>query len=96
MPFVGLFIARISPGRTIREFVLTVLTVPTLFTFVWFAVFGGSVLDLEHYPFAGLLLLAAIFILIVFFITSAVVLNYKEIVWGLSLSAVAIVLLTGA
>ncbi|WP_214019757.1 BCCT family transporter [Methanoculleus sp.] len=46
-PFVGLFVARISRGRTIREFVLTVLTVPTLFTFVWFAVFGGSALHLE-------------------------------------------------
>ncbi|WP_286681351.1 BCCT family transporter, partial [Methanoculleus sp. DTU007] len=46
-PFVGLFIARISRGRTIREFVLTVLTIPTLFTLVWFAIFGGSALHLE-------------------------------------------------
>ena len=46
-PFVGLFIARISRGRTIREFVLTVLTVPTLFTFIWFSIFGGSALNLQ-------------------------------------------------
>ncbi|RQD80862.1 MAG: BCCT family transporter [Methanocalculus sp. MSAO_Arc2] len=46
-PFVGLFIARISRGRSIREFVLTVLTVPVIFTFIWFSVFGGSALYLE-------------------------------------------------
>ncbi|HEX2174988.1 MAG TPA: BCCT family transporter [Nocardioidaceae bacterium] len=41
-PFVGVFIARISRGRTIREFVAGVLLVPTLMTFVWFAVLGGG------------------------------------------------------
>ncbi|ALX05762.1 BCCT family transporter [Aeromicrobium erythreum] len=41
-PFVGMFIARISRGRTIREFVTGVLLVPTLVSLVWFAVFGGS------------------------------------------------------
>ncbi len=41
-PFVGLFIARISKGRTIREFVLGVLFVPTLFTMLWMTVFGNS------------------------------------------------------
>ncbi|MFO7820473.1 MAG: BCCT family transporter [Lentisphaeria bacterium] len=46
-PFVGLFVASISRGRTIREFVLGALLVPTLLTFVWFAVFGGAALDLE-------------------------------------------------
>ena len=40
-PFVGVFIARISKGRTIREFVLGVLLVPTLFSIFWFGVFGG-------------------------------------------------------
>jgi len=43
-PFVGVFIARISRGRTVREFVAGVLLVPTLVTFVWFAVMGGSVI----------------------------------------------------
>ncbi len=43
-PFVGVFIARISRGRTIREFVLGVLAVPTLITFLWFSVMGGTAL----------------------------------------------------
>lgn len=40
-PFVGIFIARISRGRTIREFLAGVVLAPTAFTLVWFAVFGG-------------------------------------------------------
>ena len=44
-PFVGIFVARISRGRTIREFVLGVLLVPTGVTCVWFCVFGGIALD---------------------------------------------------
>ena len=39
-PFVGMFIARISKGRTVREFVIAVILVPSLLTFLWFAVFG--------------------------------------------------------
>ena len=46
-PFVGLFIARVSRGRTIREFVLGVLVVPTAVTFVWFSVFGATALHLD-------------------------------------------------
>jgi len=46
-PFVGMFIARISKGRTVREFVLGVLIVPTLFSFFWMATFGGSALFVE-------------------------------------------------
>lgn len=41
-PFVGMFIARISRGRTIREFTLGVLFVPTLVTFLWLSVMGGT------------------------------------------------------
>lgn len=41
-PFVGLFIAKISRGRTIRQFVFGVMLVPTLFTFFWFSVFGET------------------------------------------------------
>ncbi len=47
-PFVGLFVASISRGRTIREFVLGALIVPVLLTFVWFAVFGGTAIALEQ------------------------------------------------
>lgn len=46
-PFVGTFIARISRGRTIREFVLGVLLVPTLAGVVWFGIFGGAALHIE-------------------------------------------------
>lgn len=45
-PFVGLFIARISRGRTIREFVFGVMLVPSLFTFLWFSIFGDTALNL--------------------------------------------------
>ena len=46
-PFVGLFLARISKGRTIREFVLGAVFVPALMCFVWFAWAGGTAIDLE-------------------------------------------------
>ncbi len=46
-PFVGMFIARISRGRTIKEFVLGVLIVPTLLTFLWLSTFGGSAMFIE-------------------------------------------------
>lgn len=48
-PFVGMFIARVSKGRTIKEFVLGVLLIPSLFSFIWFSVFGGSALHLEMF-----------------------------------------------
>ncbi|APD07111.1 glycine betaine transporter [Flavobacteriaceae bacterium UJ101] len=46
-PFVGIFIARISKGRTIKEFILGVLFVPTILTFLWITVFGGSAIYQE-------------------------------------------------
>lgn len=48
-PFVGTFIARISKGRTVREFLIGVLAVPTIFGGLWFSVFGGSAIYLEHF-----------------------------------------------
>jgi choline-glycine betaine transporter len=47
-PFVGMFIARISRGRTIRQFVSGVLLVPSLVSLVWFAVFGGAAIKLQQ------------------------------------------------
>ncbi|GAB3106548.1 BCCT family transporter [Aestuariicella hydrocarbonica] len=44
-PFVGLFIAKISRGRTIRQFVIGVMLVPSLFTFLWFSIFGDTALN---------------------------------------------------
>ncbi len=46
-PFVGMFIARISKGRTIREFILGVMIFPTLLSFLWMSSFGGSALWLQ-------------------------------------------------
>lgn len=45
-PFVGMFIARVSRGRTVREFIFGVLFVPSLLTFLWMSVFGGSAIAL--------------------------------------------------
>ncbi|WP_290537871.1 MULTISPECIES: BCCT family transporter [Alcanivorax] len=44
-PFVGMFIARISKGRTVREFITAVLLVPTIITIIWMSAFGGSGLN---------------------------------------------------
>ena len=46
-PFIGLFVARISKGRTIREFVLGVLFAPSMFTLIWFAIFGWSAMEID-------------------------------------------------
>ncbi|ASM39146.1 MAG: BCCT family transporter [Campylobacter sputorum] len=94
-PFVGLFIARISRGRTIREFVIGVLFVPAGFTLIWMTVFGNSAINLvnngfeqlatmvnedvslalfiflEQFPLTFILSLIAVFMIILFFITSA-------------------------
>ncbi|WP_199711210.1 BCCT family transporter [Tessaracoccus antarcticus] len=54
-PFVGVFIARISRGRTVREFVAGVLLVPTLVTFLWFSVLGGTALWEQQFGGASLI-----------------------------------------
>ena len=54
-PFVGLFIARISKGRTIREFIFGVLVVPSLFGVLWFTVFGNTAIWLNDREAAGTL-----------------------------------------
>lgn len=129
-PFVGMFIARVSKGRTIKEFVAGVLLAPTLVTFIFFAVFGGSALYLEqngiaqlstlitetvtfgmyeHYPLGTVLSFITIFVIAIFFITSAdsatFVLgmfstggqlnpsNVVKIVWGFTLAAMAAIVM---
>lgn len=47
-PFVGIFIARVSRGRTIREFLIGVLLLPALVSFFWFAVFGTSAIEVQQ------------------------------------------------
>ena len=54
-PFVGVFIARISRGRTVREFITGVLLAPTLVTFLWFGILGGSALYREILGEGGLI-----------------------------------------
>ncbi|MFD1888253.1 glycine betaine uptake BCCT transporter [Paenibacillus wenxiniae] len=129
-PFVGIFIARVSKGRTIREFVAYVLLAPSIISFIWFSVFGGSAIALERsgtklisaltteqslfgvlstFPFASAISLLAIGLIAIFFITSAdsgtFVLgmmttngsqnpsNLLKVIWGLLLTAIALVLL---
>ena len=53
-PFVGTFIARISRGRTIREFTFGVLLVPSVVSFLWFAVFGGAAMNLDLFGDANI------------------------------------------
>ncbi len=132
-PFVGIFVARISRGRTIREFVSGALLVPALLTFVWFSVFGGASLFLElergagiglsvqedvstalfmvfeHFPGTIILSNVAILLLVVFFVTSADSATFvlgimtsqgspnpslsKKLIWGVTQSSVAAILL---
>lgn len=132
-PFVGLFIASISRGRTIREFITGALLIPTGLTFVWFSVFGGTSFSLElgnnagiadavaqdvstglfqlyaFYPLSEILTLITILLLVIFFVTSADAATFvlslmtsrgksdpptgKKIVWGLTVSVTAAILL---
>jgi len=53
-PFVGMFIARVSRGRTVREFILGVLFVPTILTFFWMVVFGDTAIHMELFGEGGM------------------------------------------
>ena len=54
-PFVGMFIARISKGRTVRQFILGVLVLPSMFSFIWMSAFGGSALWVELFTDASMI-----------------------------------------
>lgn len=54
-PFVGIFIARVSYGRTVREFILGVLLLPSMLTFLWMSVFGGIAMSLELGDLTGVI-----------------------------------------
>ncbi|WP_170006848.1 glycine betaine uptake BCCT transporter [Bacillus fonticola] len=54
-PFVGSFIARVSKGRTVREFIIGVLGVPTIFGAIWFSVFGGSAIYFDFFENSSIL-----------------------------------------
>jgi BCCT family betaine/carnitine transporter len=92
-PFVGKFIARVSYGRTVREFITWVLIVPTLISLLWMSTFGGTALDqlltdgyrgvaesvpelalfrmLEQLPLSGIVSTVSVFLIAIFFVTSA-------------------------
>jgi len=132
-PFVGLFIAKISKGRTVREFILVVLCVPTALVLLWMTVFGGGAIWLDandaagalgrglgdpdsllfeflrRFPGAKGLCALAVFLVAVFFVTSAdsgiMVLNsiasknrgktprWQNAFWGIALGLLALLLL---
>lgn len=81
-PFVGIFIARISRGRSIRQFLTAVLLIPTLFSFLWFSVFGSTAIDLQrhHIDLTGFLTEETLFAV------------FNELPLSLLLSLVAILL----
>lgn len=54
-PIIGMFLARIAIGRTIRQFVIVNVIVPGTFMFSWFVAFGGSAIYLEHFQNAGIM-----------------------------------------
>ena len=92
-PFVGMFIARVSYGRTVREFITWALIVPTIIGLVWMSTFGGTALEqllsdgyrgvadsvpelalfkmLEQLPFSGIVSTLSVFLIAIFFVTSA-------------------------
>lgn len=134
-PFVGMFIARISKGRTIREFVLGVLLAPTVITLFWLNTFGGAGIYselfgtsgiaqavssdiatalyvlLQSFPFGEVASAVAIFIVVIFFVTSSdsgsLVIDFiasngelnppvkQRVLWAVSQGAVAAILMAG-
>ncbi|MEM6425962.1 MAG: BCCT family transporter [Cyanobacteria bacterium P01_D01_bin.128] len=54
-PFVGIFIARVSKGRTVREFIFGVLLLPSALTFLWMSVFGGTAMNMELGALSGVI-----------------------------------------
>ncbi|MBT2687331.1 BCCT family transporter [Bacillus sp. ISL-47] len=86
-PFVGAFIARVSRGRTIREFVVGVLIVPPLIALIWIAVFGGTALHFDL--FSGTAIAEAVNN----DVTSALFQTYNELPFSFLLSVLSILLI---
>ncbi|MEH7252298.1 BCCT family transporter [Neobacillus niacini] len=82
-PFVGIFIARVSKGRTIREFIIGVLFLPAIVSFLWFAIFGTSAIEVQHAGNIDLSHLATEQVLFAVF---------SEFPWSTMLSIIAIIL----
>lgn len=83
-PFVGMFIARVSKGRTIREFMIGVLVVPTVLSAVWFAAFGTTAIETQK---AGIIDLASTATELTIFEM------FSEMPWSFVISLIAILLI---
>ncbi|MFC4713941.1 glycine betaine uptake BCCT transporter [Planococcus dechangensis] len=83
-PFVGIFIARVSKGRTIREFLFGVLLIPTFISFVWFSAFGSTAIDVQNsgVDLTGLLTEETLFAV------------FNELPLGMILSIIAVLLIS--
>jgi glycine betaine transporter len=93
-PFVGMFVARISRGRTIREFVIGVVAAPTGFGFLWFAIVGGTGIELQRTGQADLLASVATPELSLF--TALDALPLASITSGLCIVLIALFFISGA
>lgn len=92
-PFVGLFLARISKGRTIREFVLGAMIVPSLMCFVWFTWAGGTAIDLTLNGTAGDTIFSASDGDKIFAMTSFMLSPISEfLAWGMSVMIVILLM----
>lgn len=134
-PFVGMFVARISRGRTVRQFIAGVIALPTIVSIMWFSIFGRAGFELENeqpgiltepvveggdpspalfilleqYPLATLVSVFALFVIMIFFVTSidsaSMVMDmmstgeenkaptFYRVLWGVMIGAVAASLL---
>ena len=83
-PFVGIFIARVSKGRTIRQFLTGVLLIPAFISFIWFAAFGTTAMDVQSsgIDLTGLLTEETLFAV------------FNELPMGVILSVIAVLLIT--
>lgn len=88
-PFVGIFIARVSKGRTIREFILGVLIVPSLLSFLWMTVFGSTAL---REVLAGN---DAVALAVTEDISTALFVFFEQLPFSTILSVIGIILVTG-
>ncbi len=92
-PFVGLFLARISRGRTVREFVLGAMIVPAMMCFVWFAWAGGTAIDLELNGGAGGVIFDAANGDKIFAMTEFMLAPISELLsWGMALMIVVLLM----
>lgn len=91
-PFVGLFLARISRGRTIREFVLGAMIVPSLMCFVWFAWAGGTAIDLEMSGIANGAINAAGDGAKIFVMTDLLLASFPFLAWAMAVLIVVLLL----